>query len=94
MRSHGAAIRLQAPPSPLSDGDAECLRLLAGLLRVGVETEPTTLALEADLDDHVSTTKGCYTGQEIVARIHTYGHVNRKACLLHLAPGAPITAAQ
>jgi folate-binding protein YgfZ len=81
-------------PRVLDEPRAECLRMLAGLLRVGVETEAATLALEADLDDHVSTTKGCYTGQEIVARIHTYGHVNRKACLLLLAPGAPVTAAQ
>ena len=58
--------------------------MLAGLVRIGVETEASTLALEADLDDHCSTTKGCYTGQEIVARIHTYGHVNRKLCLLQL----------
>lgn len=81
-------------PQRLDGARAECLRLLAGLLRVGVETEPTTLALEADLDDHISTTKGCYTGQEIVARINTYGHTNRKACLLYLAAGAPITGAQ
>ena len=60
----------------------------------GIETEPTTLALEADLDDHISTTKGCYTGQEIVARIHTYGQTNRKLCLLWLGPGAAITAPQ
>lgn len=71
---------------------AECLRMGAGLVAVGVDTEPQTLALEADLDDHCSTTKGCYTGQEIVARIHTYGHTNRALCLLHLAAGPPITA--
>jgi folate-binding protein YgfZ len=68
--------------------------MAAGLVRVGIETEPSTLALEADLDDHCSTTKGCYTGQEIVARIHTYGHVNRRLCLLHLAPGERIAAPQ
>ncbi|MFY9344199.1 MAG: hypothetical protein WAT39_17035 [Planctomycetota bacterium] len=82
------------PQLPMTAETAECLRLLAGFLRVGVETEATTLALEADLDDHISTTKGCYTGQEIVARIHSYGHTNRKACLLYLGPGSPITAAQ
>ena len=71
---------------------AESLRMAAGLVRVGVETEPSTLALEADLDDHCSTRKGCYTGQEIVARIHTYGHVNRKLCLLQLVSGDPIEA--
>lgn len=79
---------------PLSAERAECLRMLAGFVRVGLETEPSTLALEADLDDHISTTKGCYTGQEIVARIHTYGHVNRKLCLLHLPAGAAIDAPQ
>lgn len=93
-RSYGEPVAGAAAARPLTADLAECLRLLAGLVRVGVETEPTTLALEADLDDHVSTTKGCYTGQEIVARIHTYGHVNRKACLLQLGPGAPITGAQ
>jgi len=81
-------------PQDLTPDLAECLRMGAGLVRVGLETEPTTLALEADLDDHCSTTKGCYTGQEIVARIHTYGHVNRKLCLLHLAAGPAITAPQ
>ena len=100
-RWHGAA----GAPTPaacgwpqqaasLDEARAEGVRLLAGLLRVGVETEATTLALEADLDDHISTTKGCYTGQEIVARIHTYGHTNRKACLLWLPAGPPITAPQ
>lgn len=77
-------------PEPLSDELAEVTRMLAGLVRVGVETEASTLALEADLDDHCSTTKGCYTGQEIVARIHTYGHVNRKLCLLELVAGEAI----
>jgi folate-binding protein YgfZ len=77
---------------PMADDLAECLRMCAGLVRVSVETEPNTLALEADLDDHCSTTKGCYTGQEIVARIHTYGHVNRRLCLLRLADGPAITA--
>ena len=92
VREHGGAA--EAGLAELAPEHAECLRMLAGLVRVGVDTEPTTLALEADLDDHCSTTKGCYTGQEIVARIHTYGHVNRRLCLLQLAPGAVIAAPQ
>lgn len=92
VREHGGAA--EAGLAELSPEHADCLRMLAGLVRVGVDTEPTTLALEADLDDHCSTTKGCYTGQEIVARIHTYGHVNRRLCLLQLAPGAVIAAPQ
>lgn len=90
-RRHGAGTAWPAAHE-LEPARAECLRMLAGLVRVGVDTESTTLALEADLDDHCSTTKGCYTGQEIVARIHTYGHVNRRLCLLELAAGSAVTA--
>ncbi|MEO6596013.1 MAG: hypothetical protein ABIP94_14780 [Planctomycetota bacterium] len=89
VRRHGAGAAATTG-APLAPELAECLRMGAGLVRVGVDTEPSTLALEADLDDHCSTTKGCYTGQEIVARIHTYGHVNRKLCLLHLTAGEVI----
>ena len=96
-RCHGAALLWSAAAvrtEPLSDDLAECVAMATGFVRVGVDTEPTTLVLEADLDDHISTTKGCYTGQEIVARIHTYGHTNRKLCLLRLSPGAAIPAPQ
>lgn len=71
---------------------ADCLQMAAGIVSVGIDTEATTLALEAFLDDHCSTTKGCYTGQEIVARIHTYGHTNRALCLLELSNGPRIAA--
>ena len=90
VRSYGAGPA--ADGAPLPHALAEALRMAAGLVRVGVETEASTLALEADLDDHCSTRKGCYTGQEIVARIHTYGHVNRKLCLLQLDGGERIEA--
>jgi len=83
-----AAVAAQPMPEEI----AEAARMLAGFVRIGIETEASTLALEADLDDHCSTSKGCYTGQEIVARIHTYGHVNRKLCLLRLPSGDPIDA--
>ena len=69
---------------------ADAYRILGGWAAVGKDTDETTLGLEADLDDHVSTTKGCYTGQEIVARIHTYGHVNRRLCTLVIATADPI----
>ncbi len=93
VRSHGAAAPL-ADGTPLPADLAEAARMAAGLVRVGVESEASTLALEAGLDDHCSTRKGCYTGQEIVARIHTYGHVNRKLCLLQLDDGADVDAPQ
>ncbi len=68
----------------LGDEIAEAHRILRAELRMGVDANERTLAMEAQLEDHISTSKGCYTGQEIVARIHTYGHVNRKLSLLIL----------
>src|SRR5262245_6152307 len=90
--AHGDATSPAAAGTPLEDARAECLRMGAGLVRVGVDTEPQTLALEADLADHCSLTKGCYTGQEIVARINTYGHTNRALCLLHVDGSGAIDA--
>lgn len=56
----------------------EILRIEAGIPKFGVDMDFTTLAPEAGLmATHVSLTKGCYVGQEIVARIDTRGHTNR-----------------
>ena len=94
VRYHAPAAFFASPPwegqslEPIAAEHAECLRICAGIVAVGEDTEAGTLALEAALDDHVSLDKGCYTGQEIVARIHTYGHLNRKLCLL-VVEGTP-----
>jgi folate-binding protein YgfZ len=56
----------------------ETLRIEAGLARYGVDVDETNVVLEAPLDDAVSFTKGCYIGQEIIARIHWRGHVAKK----------------
>ena len=73
-----------------SEDQVEAFRICARLLRMGVDADEDTLAMEAALDDHISLEKGCYTGQEIVARIHTYGHVNRQLCLLAAETAADI----
>ncbi len=54
-------------------------RIEAGRPEWGIEIDDSTLAQEANLDElgAISYTKGCYTGQETVARIHFRGHVNR-----------------
>jgi folate-binding protein YgfZ len=51
--------------------------------------DDTTIAQEANLETlgAMSFTKGCYTGQEVVARIHFRGHVNRRLRGLKLADG-------
>jgi len=54
-------------------------RIEAGRPEWGVDIDDTTIPQEANLDDldAISYTKGCYTGQEVVARVHFRGHVNK-----------------
>ena len=65
------------------DGDAcllEASRILAGWPALGAEIDERTLPQEVRYDEigGVSYTKGCYTGQETVARLHFRGHTNRE----------------
>ena len=64
----------------------EAARFEAGIPRFGVEMDETHLPPEAGLDrDAISYTKGCYTGQETIARIRTYGSVTKALRGLRLA---------
>ena len=56
----------------------EVLRIEAGIARYGMDVDETNVVLEAVPDDAVSFTKGCYIGQEIIARIHWRGHIAKK----------------
>ncbi|MEO8635290.1 MAG: hypothetical protein ABI587_08435 [Gemmatimonadales bacterium] len=60
--------------------DAQAVRILAGWPGLGTEILNRTLPQEVRFDenDGVSYTKGCYTGQETVARLHFRGHTNRE----------------
>lgn len=60
--------------------DATAARVLAGWPALGAEIGEKTLPQEVAFDEigGVSYTKGCYTGQETVARIHFRGHPNRE----------------
>lgn len=70
---------------PGSPATWQLARIEAGRPEWGVDMDDATLAQEANLEtlNAISFTKGCYTGQETVARIHFRGHVNR--CLRGLA---------
>lgn len=71
-------------------GDWEILRVEQGLPVFGSELGAERLAQEAGQDDRaISFAKGCFTGQEVVARIHYRGHVNRHLRGLRWAPDAP-----
>jgi folate-binding protein YgfZ len=57
---------------------AECLRIEQGRPRYGVDLDETVIPQEAGLNERaVSFTKGCYVGQETVARLHYKGKPNR-----------------
>lgn len=63
---------------PVGYDALEILRIEAGLLRYGADMSDANVVLETGLDEAVSFTKGCYLGQEIIARIHFRGHVARR----------------
>lgn len=60
--------------------DLEAARILSGWPRLGTEIQDKTLPQEVRYDDiqGLSYTKGCYLGQETVARLHFRGHTNRE----------------
>jgi folate-binding protein YgfZ len=63
---------------PVGYDALEILRIEAGVPRYGKDMDETTVVTETNLDDAVSYTKGCYIGQEIIARIKYRGHVAKK----------------
>ncbi len=75
----------------LDDGSWEVLRIEAGRPRYGLDVDEDRLILEAHLEDAVSLDKGCYLGQEVVARATTRGHINRKLVGLFIDGDGPIT---
>ncbi|MFI5245203.1 MAG: YgfZ/GcvT domain-containing protein [Gemmatimonadales bacterium] len=76
---------------PVGRDAADIARVEAGRPLWGMDMDANTLAQEANLDtlDGISYTKGCYTGQETVARVHFRGHVNRRLRGLHSAVAIP-----
>lgn len=74
-----------------SESALHTVRIEAGRPAWGEDMDDETLTQEALLDtlDAISYTKGCYTGQEVVARLHFRGHVNKLLRGLQLA--APIS---
>ena len=77
------ALLAALPAARLVGFDAwEEMRIRAGVPRFGVDFDRELLPAEAALYDRLSFNKGCYVGQEVHARLHHRGHVNRKLCAL------------
>jgi tRNA-modifying protein YgfZ len=67
----------------MGEDELERLRVLAGTPRWGREIDDRILPAEAGLDERaISFTKGCYPGQEPIARLHYRGHANRELRVL------------
>jgi tRNA-modifying protein YgfZ len=83
------AVREALRVAELPPDVAECVRIEAGRPRFGVDFESGTIPEEAGLNDRaVSFTKGCYVGQETVARLHYKGKPNRHLRGLRLSGDA------
>jgi folate-binding protein YgfZ len=100
LADRAAALRA-AGATPAGFDALEALRVEARRPRAGVDTDHRTIPNELDwLRTAVHLDKGCYRGQETVARVHNLGRPPRRLVLLHLdglseelpAPGAPVLA--
>jgi folate-binding protein YgfZ len=60
------------------------LRIESGIPWYGVDMDSSNLIQEVLMEDAVSYTKGCYIGQETVARVRAHGHANRLRCGLRM----------
>ena len=75
----------------MSPEELELRRIEAGVPRWGYELDDRVLPAEAGLDaTHVSFSKGCYPGQEPIARLHYRGHVNRTLRVVELDDGTAV----
>ena len=84
LRGCGEAHGLVEPEARV----LETLRIEAGIPAFGSELALDTLPDEAGIGHAISTTKGCYTGQEVVARLRSRGGVKHRMVGLRLRRGA------
>ena len=86
-------LRAALGVAAVSEAVAECLRVERGRPRYGVDLDDTVIPQEAGLNERaVSFTKGCYVGQETVARLHYRGKPNRHLRGLRLGATPPLPA--
>lgn len=62
----------------ISDELYEVLRIESGIPKYGIDMDESTIVPELGIDGLISYNKGCYIGQEIIARIHFRGHVAKE----------------
>ena len=100
-RDHLAGYLESSGAEPVGLWAYEARRIAAGVPRIFLDTDQRTIPNELGLADAVHLEKGCYRGQETVARVHTLGRPPRRLVRLHLdgsmdalpTPGAELTGA-
>jgi folate-binding protein YgfZ len=80
---------VHAGATPCGMEALERRRIEVGVPRIGLDMDLSTLALEVPVEDAISATKGCYLGQEVIARGTARGHVNRRLVGLELDGEVP-----
>lgn len=91
------ALGASQDAGPLDTNALNSIRIEHGLVRVGVDTDARTLALEARLERAICFTKGCYIGQETIERATAHGALKKMLRGLRFESGrtpvadAPIT---
>jgi folate-binding protein YgfZ len=89
-RGGGGGERERPIPVPVGSETLEVVRTEAGLPRFGQDFGPQNFPQETGAAEAVSFTKGCYLGQEVVARIHYRGGVQKTLCgLVFDGPAVP-----
>lgn len=78
----------------LSEATFEVLRVEAGVPKFGVDMSETTIPLEANLEKAIHYQKGCYIGQEVIARATYRGQMNKKLVGLLLGDATPEKGAE
>lgn len=84
-----AEARLGGASAAIAAEEAEARRIEAGRPADGRDIDDARTADEAGLAAAVSTAKGCYVGQEIVARLRTYGRLPRRLVRFRFSGGPP-----
>ncbi|HET8577491.1 MAG TPA: aminomethyltransferase family protein [Methylomirabilota bacterium] len=87
LAAHGAALwraLVEAGARPVGVEALDVLRVEGGVPWYGPDVDESVILPETRLEQLVSYTKGCYIGQEVVARVKYRGHINRGLCGLVL----------
>jgi aminomethyltransferase len=89
-REQAPAVRAALGELPtVSEATAEVLRVERGVPRFGVDMTEVTIPLEANLGHAIHYKKGCYIGQEVIARATYRGQMNKKLVTLLLGDATP-----